>query len=68
MTDLVLSQMSNANKKKMEKLKRQVDRLCNDVLTPLYNADKGIELPSSLVKDTQSLLRYIPFYNIHLFV
>ena len=64
MADNTLSQTSKKNRKKLKTLKRHVNQLCNDVLTPLCNADKEIQLSSDFVDDIESFAGYARFLHL----
>ena len=58
MTNHVLSKTSKKNTKKLQMLKQNVKQLCKDVVIPLYNAGKDMELPSELKDGIDIFIQY----------
>ena len=55
---IVLPQKSKKNNRKLQMLKEHIEKLCTDVLTPLCNTGKDIELPSELKDNIDTFVAY----------
>ena len=50
--------------KKLLALKRHVEQLCEDVLTPLSDMDKDMELPSKFEDEIKTFEKYAEFQHV----